>query len=167
MIIIKDDIVQNCTCTAVKEPHIVCDGPLRLDEKGVKAELKLKKGELAQLIILDNCLCGKSGKKCDTLFLFQDSQKKSIISVELKGTHVEDGVEQLAETRRRREYIELKDKFQSLMPVLSLREQAFLVSSEILSIKDQYRLRKDWRISFTPLVVNRGVGKVVDLRREF
>ena len=162
----KEEILK-CTCRANNTPHAMCAGALRLDEQGVKAELIPRDKEEAQLIVMDGCYCSTHGKKCDALFLLKGSRRNHLIVVELKSSHVQEGVEQLSLTRKRQEYRKLKEAFTQKFPRPALREKAFLVSTQVLGSRDRVKMTRDWGVSFKSLVVTKGSGKIKNLRLHF
>jgi len=156
--------ILDCTCRQNMNPHEMCAGEFRLDDRGVKIELVPKNEESGQLIIMDGCHCSNSGKKCDALYLLLRNQGQYMLSVELKGTHVEDGVEQLAATRKREEYRNIKKEFTQAHTRKTLEERAFLVSYVPVGSSNKVKLTKEWGISFVDIVTSKGTGKLQNLR---
>lgn len=97
---------------------------------------------------LANCTC--SGIKsphpmCDALFLFRNNSKKNIVSVELKGSHIDDGIEQLIETEKTPEYVNIKHLFNSSSPNVRIIENKVLISSTFFDALDQAKYRKSYK----------------------
>jgi hypothetical protein len=162
--LVHDPKVVGCTCVGIKNPVNMCAGVHQIDDGGVKAVLSPKKGEIVQLVIMDGCLCSNSGKRCDGVYLLSTIFGKYIVSVELKGTHAEDGVEQLSEMRKQQPYIELKKAFEATEPKKKLSERAFLVTYFNLGAKERMRLSSTYGIRFEPVLTQKGTGKMTDLR---
>lgn len=132
-LIINGQTLANCTCNGIKSPHPMCDGEFRVDDKGVKAKLEPNRDdEDVQLIIFDDCICTRNVKKCDALYLYRNNSKKIIVSVELKGSHIDDGIEQLIETEKTPEYINIRRDFNSISPNVRIAEKKVLVSSTLV-----------------------------------
>lgn len=162
---LSDSDIICCSCQGKKTPHPICAGTLRLDENGVKVQLKPRVGESAQLIIMDGCFCSAKGKKCDALYLLQQNSIRQLLTVELKGTHVEDAVEQLADTLERDEYKRVKRNFSILEPIMPLREYSFVLSHQSLGSLDLKRLRQARNFKLRVITTSKGTGKMTDLRR--
>lgn len=147
--IINELRFSDCTCIGINSPHSMCDGEYKLDDKGVKAKLEpIRVDEDVQLIIFDGCICNRNIKKCDALFLYRNNSRKLIFSVELKSSHIEDGIEQLVDTEHTQEYANIKQHFELVSPKVRIIEKKVLVSNTIVSTLDQEKYRKSYNRYF-------------------
>lgn len=121
----------HCLCISNQRNHSCCASRYSIDEKGKKAKLEPKSGESAWVYAFDGCICTDNQQlKCDALFVLQkrSNQKILLLSVELKGTEWEHGLEQLAYTRtQNNDY----DRFKTAIDQRSgnIYEQSILITS--------------------------------------
>jgi hypothetical protein len=161
---IEHEDVERCTCAQVKDPNGMCAGRYRLDENGIKVECLPSNQDQVQLIVMDGCYCDTAGTKCDAVYLVKTPKKNIIVSVELKSSDVEKGVEQLAEVRKRDDYQKLKRLFKEYVGFSQVIEKAFLVSYEPLSNSDIMNFHKIYKIHVNAIVCEKGKGRITDLR---
>lgn len=155
---------ENCVCKHRGQPHKSCDGVLSVTEKGKKVMLMPKPGEEAKVLVADGCIFNDTKPKCDALFILKHQHKSFIILVELKGTNLNDAVEQLAYTKyNRNEYVELITMLrgQNNQPV---RELAFIVSNYMPTKREIHDLEKSANIRIRQILYSDAIKPIPDLR---
>lgn len=133
---------KHCICQSVKTPVDMCADALTLQEKGKKIRLIPKKGEEAIALVLDGCIIKGKRSTCDGLFLLKTPHQKWIILVELKGTHLYDAFQQLADTKNKLpEFKIIYNEFEASEPV-RIKINAFIVSNTICNKPEHMKLEK-------------------------
>lgn len=147
--------------------YALCQSDLTLEEQGKKLCLTLRTHEEAKALVLDGCVFTDNNTKCDAMYLFKAPGKKVVALVELKGAgDIPHAFEQLAYTRHRRAYAELKQKLDASGPG-KLVERAFVVSNGMLSKPEHERLEKLHGIRVSAVLYSEPSSKVPDLREWF
>lgn len=130
--------LESCQCVGVKRPQAMCAGPLMLDNRGVKARWTPKSGQDVSLYIVDGCLT-TSGRRCDALFSVR-GKDAGVMLIELKGTHAQEGFEQLASTFKSAEY---KEFIADTFGAARVRQRAMLVSRVVVTQFERDRFYRD------------------------
>jgi hypothetical protein len=156
---------ESCVCTRRGQPDEMCSGPFSFEEKGEKVRLQPQgRDEEAKAVVLDQCVFRDNNPRCDGLFLFRRQHRYWMILVELKGTHLDDAVRQLAATKHNRpEYREIK-KIIGAGARGQLTELAFIVSSAMLSRPVIQRLENQNNISIKDILHSTATTPIPDLR---
>lgn len=154
---------QKCQCMNIGNPHDLCDGPLKFEEKGKKVSLIPKGDEDAIALVIDGCICKDNNPKCDGLFIFEKKNRRWMILVELKGSHPSDAVRQLAYTKKaRQEYAQIRDLIrQDKYQVL---ERAFIISNYIIGQAELKKLEISHGIMVSAIVHSEATKPIPDLR---
>jgi hypothetical protein len=155
---------QNCVCRASNVPSELCDGELTFREKGKQVTLSLRRGEEAKAIVIDGCVCSDQNRRCDGLFLYKRSNKRWMILVELKGSHIDDAFEQLASTRSRSEYHEIVDLFQEGRNH-SITHLAFIISNHLFSKIDKQKYESRYGFRVKGVLLGAATSPIPDLRK--
>lgn len=120
----------SCLCISSQRNHSCCASRYSIDEKGKKAKLEPKSGESVWVYAFDGCICTDNAQlKCDALFVLKKRNTQIILmSVELKGSEWQHGIEQLVYTRKSNSgYNSFKSSLAELSA--SIYEKAVLITS--------------------------------------
>lgn len=151
---------KKCTCKGNNDPHPLCGGELLLEEKGIKAQWIPRASERVQLVVLDGCLV-RDPKRCDGVFL-AEGREVLMTLVELKGTHWEDGKDQILATLALPQMVEMERRCRELASGRRFRMKKVLVTSAQVSRPDLNRLSNEEKIYVR--TVRKGVSKPVDIQ---
>ena len=143
----------------------MCADVLTLQEKGKKIKLTPKRGEEAIALVLDGCAVKSEKSTCDGLFLLKSPHKKWIIPVELKGTHLYDAYQQLANTiQKRSEFKTIYDEFDANESV-KINTISFIVSNAIFNLTDKVKLENAHRIRVKSILHSTATKPIEDIRK--
>jgi hypothetical protein len=158
-------LFNNCVCQANKNPVDMCAGILTLREKGKAVKLSPKRGEEAVALVLDGCVIKNDRSTCDGLFLLKSNHKKWIIPVELKGTHLYDAFQQLANTiQKLPEYKAINDAFHANEP-MKIIVNPFIVSNTMFNRKEIVKLEKIHEIRVKSILFSVATKPIEDIRK--
>jgi hypothetical protein len=149
-----------CTCKGNNNPHLLCGGELLLEENGIKAKWVPRASERVQLVVLDGCLV-RAPKRCDGVFL-AEGREVTMTLVELKGTHWEDGEEQILATSALPQIVEMQNRCRALASGRRFRMKKVLVTSAQVSRPNLYRLFKEEKIDVRTM--RKGVSKPLEIQ---
>ena len=154
-----------CICQSVKKPVDMCADVLTLQEKGKKIKLTPKRGEEAIALVLDGCGVKSEKSTCDGLFLLKSPHKKWIIPVELKGTHLYDAFQQLANTiQQLPEFKTICNEFEANEP-MKIITNSFIVSNAMFNSTDKVKLENVHGIRVKSILHSTATKPIEDIRK--
>jgi hypothetical protein len=155
---------ESCMCKANNSPVQMCAGALVMREKGKSVQLAPKKGEEAIAVILDKCIV-KKRTTCDGLFLLKTPNKKWLIPVELKGTHIYEAFHQLATTiKELPEFSEIFNIFRNNEPT-KIFVHAVVVSNTMVNTWEQRKLEQTHGIRVKKILTSAATKPIEDIRK--
>jgi hypothetical protein len=153
-----------CVCIRRGEPSAICDGNLRLQEKGKKAMLTPKKNEKAKLLALDGCYIKNNQPKCDAIFFLETENKAFMIFTELKGGDIDPAFEQINYTRSKQpRYAELLEAFQYATRK-TVREEAFIISNHQINKAETQRFERRHGVRVKSIIHCEASSRTPELR---
>jgi len=153
---------KECICQKYNSIPKECINKLEVRDSGKSVKLSLKVNEEAIAVILDNCLI-TTQKRCDALFLLKGSKNFSFL-VELKGFgDIEKAFEQLAFTKKRKEYKKIIECFKSLY-TKRVFQKYFIVTNGKLDNSEKEKLENQYNIRIAQILTNEATKPIPDLR---
>lgn len=155
----------HCLCISNQRNHSCCASRYSIDEKGKKAKLEPKSGESVWIYAFDGCICTDNQQlKCDALFVLQKRNNHiNLLSVELKGTEWEHGLEQLAYTRKENaDYKRFKESIDQTSA--NVNEKSVLITSASVDKAIKKKLETAQGIRLHVFDAFRATNKPVDLQ---
>ncbi len=154
-----------CVCKRMPAQNpALCSGPFTFAEKGKKVRLTPGPDEQVLALVLDGCVLTDNQPKCDGLFLWCGRGKGAAILIELKGTDLGKGFEQLAYVLHHRpEYRHLRQQLADNCtgPV---KDKAFMITSAPISYPQKEALEERYGIRVAAILHSDASSKIPELR---
>jgi hypothetical protein len=162
---INSGAFNSCVCQENNNPVKMCAGILTLRENGKSVKLSPKKGEEAIALVLDGCVIKNKRSTCDGLFLLKTTHEKWIIPIELKGTHLYDAFEQLANTiQKLPEFKAICIAFKENEPIRIIIN-SFIVSNAMFNLPEKVKLEKTHGIRVKSILFSEATKPIPDIRK--
>lgn len=152
-----------CVCKKYENTQKECVNEFTISEQGKSVKLEPKTGEEVMAIVLDNCVITSDGKKCDALFLYQNSKDvKYSFLVELKGAgDLPKAFEQLSYTKNSRiEYQNIINELQ----INKSNKKFVIVSNGALPKTELENLENSYGIRVKKILHSEATTPIPDLK---